>query len=108
MLVRRAASGTQTQPPRFSPRGAPHLAPLRHQPTLGQCTGTEVCLRKCAFWIFPVLGSTPVSVSHQLCDLEEVTEPPRSRSRRPSFVKGLCGLTVIQGEKLHSEPLTQG
>ena len=36
----------------------------------------EVCLRKCAFWIFPVPGSTPVSVSHRLCDLEEVTEPP--------------------------------
>lgn len=75
MHVRRAASESQTQSPLFSPHWVPYLVPLCQKPASGQCRGTEVCLRKCVFWIFPVQGSTSVLVSHQLCEFEEVTEP---------------------------------
>ena len=47
MRVRKAASGSQTQPPCFSPCWAPHLAPLCHQPAWGQCRGTEVSEKMC-------------------------------------------------------------
>lgn len=49
----------------LSPHGVFHFVPLCHQPASGQCRAKEVSHRKWALWIYPILGSTLVSISYR-------------------------------------------